>query len=179
MEHSIGIYAGTFDPITKGHLNIVQRSLKICDEVIIAVAKNNAKGPLLTIDERINITNDAVQEVFSTKEQARIKIVSFGGLLVDLCHEYKTKIVIRGLRAVSDFEYEFQISGVNKHLDEEIEMLYLMASTEYQFISSSLIKEIVRMNGDVSKFITNNVKEALHKLYKSSASPTKGNKKHE
>jgi len=140
------IYPGSFDPITFGHIDIAQRSLKIFDELIIAVGNNRDKNPMLSSEERLAL----VKEVF--KDNAQVKVISFSGLLVDLARELNVFTVIRGLRAVSDFEYEFQFSAMNRKLDPRLELFFMMTSENHFYISSSLIKEVHKMGGDISCF---------------------------
>lgn len=141
------LYPGTFDPITNGHIDLVNRSLKIFDEVVIAVAFAHHKKPLFSFDERIGL----VKEIFTNNPC--VSVVGFEGLLVDFAKEQKTQAVIRGLRAVSDFEYEFGLASMNRSLDEEFEAVFLTPSQEYSFISSTLVREVAKLGGDVSKFV--------------------------
>ncbi|MFN4227612.1 MAG: pantetheine-phosphate adenylyltransferase [Candidatus Ratteibacteria bacterium] len=155
----IGVYPGTFDPITYGHIDVVERSLKIVDEVIIAVSEFKRKDFLFTIEERINL----IREVFKNNES--VKVESFNGLLVDYLKKKNIKIVIRGLRAISDFDYEFQMVLINRKLNKEIETIFLMPREEYFYISSSIVKEIAKLNGSVSCFVPKNVEKALRKKF--------------
>ena len=156
----VGIYPGTFDPMTNGHLNIIQRSLKVVDKLIIAVAANLNKKPLLTIEERKNIiANDIKTLNQSTK---KIEIHSVKGLLTEFAKTYDADCIIRGLRAVSDFEYEFQMTGMNYQLNSEIETIFLMSSDNNSFISSNLVKEVHKLGGDVSKFVSDNTIKILN-----------------
>lgn len=153
------LYPGTFDPITNGHIDLVNRSLKIFDEVVIAVAFAHHKKPLFSLDERIKL----VQEIFI--ENPCVSVVGFEGLLVDFAKEQKTQAVIRGLRAVSDFEYEFGLANMNRSLDEEFEAVFLTPSQEYSFISSTLVREVAKLGGDVSKFVPPSVLTAFKKKF--------------
>ena len=153
------LYPGTFDPITNGHIDLVNRSLKIFDEVVIAVAFAHHKKPLFSLDERIKL----VQEIFI--ENPCVFVVGFEGLLVDFAKEQKAQAVIRGLRAVSDFEYEFGLASMNRSLDEEFEAVFLTPSQEYSFISSTLVREVAKLGGDVSKFVPLSVLMAFKKKF--------------
>lgn len=141
------LYPGTFDPITNGHIDLVKRTLRLFDEVIIAVAFAHHKKPLFSFDERVAM----VESVF--KDDTRVVVVGFEGLLVDCAKEQNTQAVIRGLRAVSDFEYEFGLANMNRSLDENFEAVFLTPSQEYSFVSSTLVREVARLGGDVSKFV--------------------------
>jgi len=145
------IYPGTFDPITLGHVDVVTRGLKVFDRIVIGVAENPKKGPMFDLDTRLNM----VRETFP--EDERVQAVSFKGLLVDLAHQYHAAALLRGLRAASDFEYEFQMATMNRHLDERIESVFVMAREDYTFISSRFIREISAMGGDVSSLVPKSV----------------------
>jgi len=151
----IAIYPGTFDPVTRGHIDICERALKMFDQVVIGVADSLAKAPFFDIDER----TDMLKTVF--RESPRILIKPFSGLLIDFARECKAEIIIRGLRAISDFEYEVQLAGMNRSLAPEIETVFLTAAQRYAFVSSSLVREIARLEGDVSEFLH---PEVLHNL---------------
>ena len=162
----IGVYPGTFDPMTKGHLNIIQRALKIVDRLIIGVADNLNKKPLLTTDERKDII---VKDISRLKiETNKIEIYSVKGLLTEFAKKHNAVCVIRGLRAVSDFEYEFTMTGMNYQLNPEIETIFLMSSDNNSFISSNLVKEVHTLGGDVSKFVSENTIKVLNKKNSSS-----------
>ena len=162
----IGVYPGTFDPMTNGHLNIIQRSLKIVDKLIIGVADNLNKKPLLTIKERKSIIVRGVSSLnLGIKE---IEIHSVTGLLTKFVKKHKAICIIRGLRAVSDFEYEFQMTGMNYQLNPDIETVFLMSSDNNSFISSNLVKEVHKLGGDVSKFVSKNTISVLNNKNSSS-----------
>ena len=158
------IYPGTFDPITYGHIDVIQKSLKIVDTVIIAISDGNQKNYLFSIDERIEIVNKAL---FSDLKfnRSKVKVISFNSLTTELCKKYKSKIILRGLRAASDFEYEFQLAGMNRKLDKNIETIFLMSDVKNQIISSRLIKEIAEFNGNIRKFTTKSTVKALKDKY--------------
>ena len=155
----VAIYPGTFDPITKGHLDIIKRSSKFVDKLIIAVSENNKKKTLFKISERIKM----IKEVIQDEGLPNIDVDSFNELLMNYANKKKANIVIRGLRAISDFEYEFQMTGMNYKLNPKIETVFLMASDNYQLISSKLIKEINSLKGDVSQFVPKVVEIKLKK----------------
>jgi pantetheine-phosphate adenylyltransferase len=149
----IGIYPGTFDPITNGHADIIRRAIKIVDRLVIAVARNDGKGPLFSTDERVEIVRDEVVHL-ENSDTERVEVRAFDTLLVNFAQSVGASVIIRGLRAVSDFEYEFQMTGMNARLNPEIETVFLMASDRYQFITSRLVKEIGALGGEVSHFVS-------------------------
>ena len=155
----VAIYPGSFDPITNGHLDIITRSSKIVDRLIIAVSKNNKKKTLFEINERVEM----IKEVIKNENISNVEVDSFEGLLMTYANKKKASIVIRGLRAVSDFEYEFQMTGMNYKLNPKIETIFLMSSDKYQLISSKLIKEINALKGNVSQFVPKIVENKLIK----------------
>ena len=158
---NIAVYPGTFDPFTNGHKDLVQRAASnIFDKVYICVAENSRKDTLFSLDERIELARKSLSEI------ENIEVIGFNGLLVDFAKVLKAKVILRGLRVVSDFEYEFQMSSMNKKLNDGIESIFLTPSESYAFLSSSLVKEIAELGGDVSEFVSKEVKEALHKKYK-------------
>ena len=154
------IYPGTFDPITFGHIDVIKKSLKIVDKLIVATTDNIEKDYLFSLDERIEILNKSLFNDLRLSKN-KIKIISFDDLTVKICKKYKASIIIRGLRAVSDFEYEFQLAGMNKKLDKSIETIFLMSDIENEIISSKFIKEIGKLKGDLRKFATKSVIKAI------------------
>ena len=162
----IGIYPGTFDPMTNGHLNIIKRSLKIVDKLIIGVADNLNKKPLLSIDKRKDIIINDIN--FLELNNKKIEIYSVKGLLTEFAKHHNADCIIRGLRAVSDFEYEFQMTGMNYQLNPDIETVFLMSSDNNSFISSNLVKEVHKLGGDVSKFVSDNTIRILNNKNSSS-----------
>jgi len=162
-KYITGVYPGSFDPVTRGHLHIIRRASHIVDKLIIAVSDNTDKTPLFTLEERIEMLQDDIDNMSNGCE---IEIVTFDNLLVHFAEKVKASYIIRGLRAVSDFEYEFQMTGMNAKLDPDIETLFLMASGKWQFVSSSFVKEFSSHNADVSAFVTPQVEERLNKKFK-------------
>lgn len=160
----LGIYAGTFDPITHGHTDIITRSLSVFDQVMVAVAPNPAKRPLFTLEERIEMVRVV------TKELPGVQVTSFEGLLVEFVRRMGARAVIRGLRAISDFEYEFQMALVNRKLDSSIETVFFMPREEYSYLTSSLIKDVGRHGGDLNKFLHPDVARRLQERLRSGAS---------
>ena len=160
----IAIYPGTFDPITYGHIDVIQKALKIVDNVIVAISNGNQKNYLFTSDERIKIVNKALFSDLKLNKK-KIKVISFSSLTTDLCKKFKSNIILRGLRAVSDFEYEFQLAGMNRKLNKNIETIFLMSDVKNQIISSRLIKEIIELKGDIKKFNTKSTIKSLKKKY--------------
>ena len=156
----IGIYPGTFDPITNGHIDIISRAIKVVDKLVIGVAVNAGKGPLFNLDQRVNLVEHEIAHL-AEGDLERIKVKPFEGLLTDLAVDCGATLIVRGLRAVSDFEYEFQMTGMNRRLNPNIETVFLTASEKHQFISSRLVKEIVSMGGDITHFVTPNVRQML------------------
>ena len=159
-----GLYPGTFDPITLGHGDIIQRAAKLVDRLVIGVAINAEKGPLFPIEERVALIEREVAPI-AARTGTGIEVRPFDNLLVRFAEEVGASVIIRGLRAVADFEYEFQMVGMNRTLSENIEMVFLMAGAQYQPIASKLVKEIARMGGDVSKFVSPEVGEALKRRF--------------
>jgi pantetheine-phosphate adenylyltransferase len=159
----IGIYPGSFDPITYGHLDIIQRSLSVVDELVIAVSNNKSKNHLISIDDRLNLINQSISSL-SEKDLSKIKVEKFDNLLVHYVKSKNASLIIRGLRAVSDFEYEFLMTGMNRSIDKDIETIFLMSSEKYHFISSRFIKEIHKLGGDISKSVPKPVLDFLAKI---------------
>ena len=160
----IAIYPGTFDPITFGHIDVIKKSLKLFDKVVVGVSDESNKNYLFSSEERIEIVNKALFKDLKLNRK-KIKVVSFGSLTTDLCKKYKSNIILRGLRAVSDFEYEFQLAGMNRKLNNKIETLFLMSDVEHQIISSRFVKEIVKLKGDIRKFTTKSTIKSLKNKY--------------
>lgn len=154
-EKITAIYPGTFDPITNGHLDLVARAAQLYDEVLIAVATNKTKSPLFSLDERVELAQSV------TAEFKNVRVIGFDNLLVDCARQYGARVILRGLRAVSDFEYEFQLAGMNRRLAPELETVFLTPAEQYEFISSSMIREIARLKGDVSCFVSTLVHQQL------------------
>ena len=152
---TIAIYPGSFDPITNGHVDLIHRACKLFDKVIIAIAQNANKNSFLSIDQRVKVVETAIEPLTNTR------VLSFDSLLVDFAREHNAQIIIRGLRAVSDFDYEFQLSGMNKRLNPAIETLFMTPSEEFANISSSLVREIFSLGGDISQFVPESVKTTL------------------
>ena len=162
--NKIGIYPGTFDPITIGHIDIIERSLRIVDRLIVAVSSDHSKDYLFSGDERVSIVKNSLFKDLKLKTQ-RIKILSFYSLTTSLCSKHNATIIFRGLRAVSDFEDEFQLAGMNRQLNNKIETVFLMSDPDNQVISSDLVKEIAKLNGKIDKFVTKSTKKALKDKY--------------
>ena len=158
------IYPGTFDPITYGHIDVIKKALNIVDSVIVAISDGNNKNYLFNSDERIEIIKKALFSDLKLNKN-KIKIISFKSLTTDLCKKYKSNIILRGLRAVSDFEYEFQLAGMNRKLNDSVETIFLMSNVENQIISSKFVKEIISLGGDVKKFTTKSTIKSLKQKY--------------
>jgi|TARA_B110001452_G_scaffold54662_2_gene42075 pantetheine-phosphate adenylyltransferase len=162
--NKVAIYPGTFDPITYGHIDVIKKSLKLFDQVVVGVSNVNNKNYLFDSDERIDIVNKALFNDLKLNKN-KISVVPFSSLTTDLCRKYKSNIILRGLRAVSDFEYEFQLAGMNRKLNNDIETIFLMSDVENQIISSKFVKEIVKLNGDIKKFTTKSTIKSLKEKY--------------
>ncbi len=141
------IYPGTFDPMTIGHIDVARRASSMFDDLIVAVAASTNKGPFFSLEERVDMATQILEDL------ENVTVQSFGGLLMDYARDVPSRVIVRGLRAISDFEYEVQIAGVNRHLAPEVETVFIAAAQEYTFLSSSIVREIARMNGDVSEFV--------------------------
>ena len=156
----IGIYPGTFDPITYGHIDVIKRALKIVSKLIVAVSNDYSKEYLFSADERVSVIEHSLFKDLKFNKQ-NIKVLSFNNLTTSLCRKYKATIIFRGLRAVSDFEYEFQLAGMNKKLDKTIETVFLMSDADKQVISSKFVKEIAKLNGNIDNFVTKSTVRAI------------------
>ncbi|MBI5483038.1 MAG: pantetheine-phosphate adenylyltransferase [Deltaproteobacteria bacterium] len=155
----VAVYPGSFDPITYGHLDIIKRGLIIFDEIIVAVARNSQKNALFSTEERVGL----IQEVM--KDESRVSVDTFSGLLIEYVASRGAHVIIRGLRAISDFEYEFQIAQMNSTIGQQIETLFMMTSLQYGYLSSSIVKEVCSLNGDIDRFVPTEVKLALKRKY--------------
>ena len=160
----VAIYPGTFDPITFGHIDVIKKSLKLFDKIVVGVSDSENKNYLFNPFERIEIVKKALFSDLKL-DKKKIVVVSFSSLTTDLCKKYKSNIILRGLRAVSDFEYEFQLAGMNRKLNNKIETIFLMSDVENQIISSKFVKEIVKLKGDIKKFTTKSTINSLKKKY--------------
>ena len=160
----VAVYPGTFDPITYGHIDVIKKSLKLFERIVIAVSDGANKNYLFNSDERIEIIKKAL---FKDQKlnKSKIEIISFQSLTTDICKKYKSNIILRGLRAVSDFEYEFQLAGMNRKLNKDIETIFLMSDVENQIISSRFVKEIIKLKGDIRKFTTKSTIKSLKEKY--------------
>ena len=164
MSKRVGLYPGTFDPVTNGHLDIVSRAARVVDHLIVAVAVNAGKGPLFTLDERVAMAEEEMAGI-AAAQGVSIEVRPFETLLVNFTKDCGANLIVRGLRAVSDFEYEFQMAGMNARISPEIETMFLMASERCQFISSRFVKEIGRLGGDISQFVSPRVKTKLDEKF--------------
>ena len=154
----VGLYPGTFDPIHNGHTDIIGRAVKFLDKLVLGVAINAGKGPLFSLDERVAIVEEAIQPL---RSQAEIVVQPYEGLTIQFAREVGAQVIVRGLRAVNDFEFEFQMTAMNQQLDRDVETVFLMADPRHQAIASKLVKEIAALGGDVTKFVSPSVKERL------------------
>ena len=162
MTPSISIYPGTFDPLTFGHIDIIERAARLGNQLIVAVAENSSKQPLFSVDERTEIVLNEVQRINKTNNfPFPVLVKNFSGLLTDFADSQDANVVIRGLRAVADFEYEFQMASINKRLHGELETVFLMAAEQQHFVASRFVKEVARFGGDVSSFVPENVAKKL------------------
>lgn len=162
-KYLVGVYPGTFDPVTKGHLHLIRRASKLVDHLIIGVAVNKRKGPLFTVEERVEMVKADIENM--KEKGCEISVKPFDQLLVHFAKEQQASCIFRGLRAVSDFEFEFQMTGMNSKLDPDIETVFLMAADKWQFVSSAFVKEISSMGGDVEEFITLGVLSRLQEKF--------------
>ena len=160
MADRTGVYPGTFDPVTNGHMDIISRAARVVDALIVGVAINAGKGPLFSLDERVEMVAEEIELAANTRD-CRVEVRSFEGLLTNFAASCGASLIIRGLRAVTDFEYEFQMTGMNTKLNSEIETVFLMASEGEQFISSRLVKEIGSLDGDISHFVSPRVRKRM------------------
>ena len=156
----IAVYPGTFDPITYGHIDVIKKSLKIFDKLVVATSDNNDKNYLFSIEERIDIINNSLFKDLKV-DKKKIRVIAFSNLTIELCKKFNASAIIRGLRAVSDFEYEFQLAGMNKKLNSKIETMFLMSDVENQIISSKFVKEIAHLGGDINRFVTKHTAKML------------------
>ena len=162
--NKVAIYPGTFDPITYGHIDVIKKALKLFDKIVVAVSDGENKDYLFDAEERLEIISNALFKDLKMNKK-KIILISFKSLTTTLCKKYKSSIILRGLRAVSDFEYEFQLAGMNRKLNNNVETLFLMSDVENQIISSKFVKEIVKLNGDIKKFTTKSTIIALKEKY--------------
>lgn len=162
MSNRIALYPGTFDPMTNGHFDIIQRAATLCDELVIGVAINQSKGPLFSLAERVDMVEHGIKNL---KGNCKVKVVPFEGLLIKFVESQNASMIVRGLRAVSDFEYEFQMACMNDKLNSDIETVFLMADPQHQAIASRLVKEIARLGGDVKHFVSPEIATRLKDKY--------------
>tara|TARA_B100001093_G_scaffold75326_1_gene66137 strand:- start:1547 stop:2041 length:495 start_codon:yes stop_codon:yes gene_type:complete len=162
--NKVAIYPGTFDPITYGHIDVIKKALKLFDGIVVGVSDVDNKDYLFNVKERIDIVNKALFKDLKFNKK-KISVVPFSTLTTDLCRKYKSNVILRGLRAVSDFEYEFQLAGMNRKLNNNIETIFLMSDVENQIISSRFVKEIAKLNGNIKKFTTKNTIKSLKEKY--------------
>ena len=161
----VAVYPGTFDPITYGHIDVIKKSLKIFDKLIVATTDNNDKDYFFSLEDRIEIINNSLFKDLKL-DKKRLKVISFSNLTIDLCKMYKASAIIRGLRAVSDFEYEFQLAGMNKKLNSNVETMFLMSDVENQIISSKFVKEIANLGGNIDRFVTKYAVKMIKEKFK-------------
>ena len=160
MMSKVGIYPGTFDPITYGHIDVIKRALKIVNKLIVAVSNDYSKEYLFSADERVSVIKHSLFKDLKFNKQS-VKILSFNTLTMSLCRKHKATVIFRGLRVVSDFEYEFQLAGMNRKLDKNIETVFLMSDVDKQVISSKFVKEIAKLNGKIDNFVTKSTIQAI------------------
>jgi pantetheine-phosphate adenylyltransferase len=160
-KERVGVYPGTFDPITNGHTDIILRAIKIVDRLVIGVARNIGKGPLFPFEERVEIVEEEIAHLDDPATRKRVEVRAFDNLLMHFAMEQGASVIVRGLRAVSDFEYEFQMAGMNNRLNPNVETVFLMANDKYQFIASRFVKEIAQLGGDVTPFVSARVAQHI------------------
>lgn len=165
MKSKIAIYPGTFDPITVGHIDLIKRSISVCDKLIIAVAQDTPKNTLFSLSQRVSMIKKDIS-LYLNEVKGKIEVIGFKGLLVDFADKNNATIMVRGLRAVSDFEYEFQLAAMNYKINPKIQTIFIPASESKQFIASNLVKEVARLKGDVSQFVSKNTEKELKKIFK-------------
>lgn len=174
MTTHIGLYPGTFDPLTFGHMDMIERASQICDRLIVGVAENSGKSPMFTLEQRFNLVQQQIDIIKkNTFSEPDIQVECFTGLLTDFARQKGVRFIIRGLRAVSDFEYEFQMASANKRLKADLETVFLTASESQHFVASSLVKEIARYGGDISSFVPPEVGELMRDLFAGAATEDK------
>ena len=161
---NVAIYPGTFDPITNGHIDVIKKALKLADKIIVGISDGNEKNFLFPIDERLKIVSKALYKDLKLSKN-KIQVIKFYSLTTELCKKYKSNLILRGLRAVSDFEYEFQLAGMNRKLNNKVETIFLMSDVENQIISSRFVKEIALHKGDLRKFTTKSTIKSLKEIY--------------
>lgn len=161
MSQIVAIYPGTFDPITKGHVDVVERACRMFDKVIVAIATNVKKQPLFDLNQRLTLARDSLSHL------PNVSISGFNQLLVSFAKEHGANVILRGLRAISDFDYEFQLATMNRAIDPDIETLFITPAEQYSYLSSSLIREIAGLGGDIDQFVPDNVAQALYQIYNS------------
>lgn len=166
MTQLTAVYPGTFDPLTNGHLDLIRRACRLCSHIVVGVAANPKKQPLFSLDERVELIREVIQD--NDLDQT-VEVIGFSGLLVDFAREHNARILIRGMRAVSDFEFEFQLASMNRSLAPDVESVFLMPGESYSFVSSTLVKEVAKLNGDIARFVPENVLHALQEKIAASA----------
>lgn len=160
----VGLYPGTFDPVTGGHMDIIRRAIRIVDSLVVGVAINDGKGPLFGLDDRVDMLNEEIADALGA-DKDRVTVRSFDNLLMHFAQKCGARVIVRGLRAVSDFEYEFQMAGMNARMNPEVETVFLMASEKQTYVSSRFVKEIARLGGDVGSFVSPSVKRRLEEVF--------------